>query len=269
MNIFITGATDGIGKQASLELAQMGHQIFIHGRNEEHLLETKNWILTQIPKAVINTYKADFASLCEIKKMTDVFLSKGITLDVLINNAGLFEKNLSYSSDGFERTLAVNYLAHFYLTHLFLPVLISHPAARIINVASMAQASSIDFNSLNAENGYNPYDAYALSKLCNVLFTFKLARELKDKSISVNALHPGEISTKILREGWGMSGSSWHTGASTILFLATSNEGIQNTGHYYVNKQKSQASGVAYNLENQDRLWELSLGMCNTDYQSK
>jgi len=263
MNIFITGATDGIGKQAALELAQMGHHLFIHGRNEQRLLETKNWILSQNPKAEIKTYRADFASLHEIKNMADVFLSKSITLDVLINNAGVFEKNLVYSSDGFERTFAINYLAHFYLTHLLLPRLISQPSARIINVASMAQATTIDFNSLNAETGYNRYDAYALSKLCNILFTFKLARELKEKSISVNALHPGEISTKILREGWGMSGSSCHTGASTILFLATSNEGIQNTGHYYVNKRKSQASSVAYNLENQDMLWELSLGMCN------
>lgn len=263
MNIFITGATDGIGKQTALEIAQLGHRIFIHGRSEQRLLETKNWIIAQVPQAIIDTYRADFASLSEIKKMAENFLTSGNSLDILINNAGVFEKQFAYSSDGFERTFAINHLAYFYLTHLFLPLLISQPDARIINVASMAQASSIDFNSLNAEKGYNPYDAYALSKLCNVLFSFKLARDLKDKSVSVNTLHPGEISTKILHTGWGFGGSSWHAGASNLLFLAVSKEGKENTGEYYVNKRKSQASKAAYIIENQEKLWKISCRMCN------
>lgn len=262
MNILITGATDGIGKQTALELAKLGYSLFIHGRNSTRLSETKSWIRSQVPTAHIETFKADFSSLQEVKQLANFFLSKGKLLDVLINNAGVFEKHLAYSAEGFELTFAINHLAHFYLTHLLLPLLKTQESARIINVASMAQASTINFDALNAEKGYNSYDAYELSKLCNILFTFKLARELKVNSITVNSLHPGVISTKILHAGWGIGGGSWHSGAATSIFLATSTEGGKNTGQYYVNKQKSQATGAAYILENQEKLWKKSLEMC-------
>lgn len=262
MNIFITGATDGIGKQTALELAQLGHSLFIHGRSAARLSETTNWIQSQVPSANIESFQSDFASLQEVKQMADSFLAKGRNLDVLINNAGVFEKQLTYSRDGFECTFAINHLAHFYLTHLLLPLLKTQSSARIINVASMAQASSINFEALNGEDGYDPYSAYELSKLCNILFTFKLARELKNYPISTNALHPGVISTKVLHAGWGIGGGSWHSGAATSIYLATSLEGSKNTGHYYIDTKKSQASRTAYNLENQEKLWKKSLEMC-------
>lgn len=266
MNIIITGATDGIGKQTALELAQLGHQIFIHGRSQQRLSETKKWILSQFSTAKIETLLADFASLNEVEQMANNFISSGIKLDILINNAGVFEKKLAYSVDGYELTFAINHLAHFYLTHLLLPIIKSHSHARIINVASMAQASAIDFDSLNAEKGYNSYDAYELSKLCNILFTFKLALELEGTLISVNALHPGVISTKILHAGWGIGGGSWHSGAATTIFLATNEEGKNNTGHYYVNKQKARASSASYIFENQEKLWQKSMEMCNLKF---
>lgn len=262
MNILITGSTDGIGKQTALELARLGHNIFIHGRSSTRLSETENWILSQVPEANINCLKADFASLEEVKQMAETLLVKVKSLDILINNAGVFEKNLSYSTEGFERTFAINHLAHFYLSLLLLPYIKSQPSARIINVASNAQAASIDFEALNAEKGYNSYDAYELSKLCNILFTFKLARELKNSPVTINALHPGIISTKILHAGWGMGGESWSSGAVTSVFLAISSDGAQNTGEYYVNKMKSKANLAAYDLDHQDLLWNISLKMC-------
>ncbi len=266
MNIFITGATDGIGKQTALELAILGHSVFIHGRNAERLSETKSWIQYQVPAAKIETFLADFASLQDVRNMADDFLSKDKPLDILINNAGVFEKQLVYSKDGYERTFAINHLAHFYLTHLLLPHLKSQPSARIINVASSAQAYNIDFDALNAEKGYNPYSAYELSKLCNVLFTFKLARELNGNSIAVNALDPGVINTKILHAGWGIGGGSWQSGAATSVFLATSHEGSKVTGQYYAHKRKAKASRAAYIIENQDKLWVKSLEMCKINY---
>ncbi|MBN1649932.1 MAG: SDR family NAD(P)-dependent oxidoreductase [Bacteroidales bacterium] len=262
MKTIITGATDGIGKQTALELAQLGHHVFIHGRNEERLSETKNWILNQVPNAEIQAFRADFASLKEVSTFAKQLLSLNTAFDVLINNAGVIEKKLAYSADGFERTFAINHLAPFYLTLLLLPHLKKQTSCKIINVASDAQATTIDFNALNAEKGFNIYDAYELSKLCNVLFTFKLAREVDQNQITVNALHPGVISTKILHAGWGMGGASWHSGAATSVYLASTSKENQGSGHYYVNKQKAKAVAAAYDKENQDLLWEKSLQMC-------
>lgn len=262
MTILITGSTDGIGKQTALEMAQRGHHILIHGRSQQRLEKTRDWILEQVPESKISLFKADFAVLSEVKQLAETLLDSSLLIDVLINNAGVFENNLAYTADGYERTFAINHLAPFYLTYLLLPQLKTRPAARIINVASNAQASHIDFNCLNAENGYDAYRAYELSKLCNVLFTFKLARKLDSFPVTVNALHPGVISTKILHSGWGMGGGSLHQGAGTSVFLATSVEGGETSGHYYENKQKSRASKAAYDIDNQDMLWEKSLNMC-------
>ncbi len=262
-SIFITGATDGIGKQTALELAIKGHDLYIHGRNPERLQETKEWIQNQAPKVKIKSFLADFSSLAEVKQMAEFFLNQDLPLDVLINNAGVFEKKLSYTKDQYERTFAINYLAPFLLSNLLLNKLKHQLNSRIINVASMAQATRIDFETLNAEKGYNPYAAYELSKLCNVLFSFKLAKNLKTHAVFVNALHPGVISTKVLHAGWGMGGGSWHEGAATSIFLATSLEGSKNSGFYYVNKRKDKASPAAYIQENQDLLWQKSMEMCS------
>jgi NAD(P)-dependent dehydrogenase (short-subunit alcohol dehydrogenase family) len=261
--VFISGATDGIGKQTALELAIKGYNLYLHGRNPERIKETKAWIRKQVPGANIKSFLADFSSLAEVKQMAESFLDQDLPLDILINNAGVFEKKLSFSKDHYERTFAVNHLAPFLLSNLLLNKLKTRTDSRIINVASMAQASSIDFETLNAEKGYNPYEAYELSKLCNVLFSFKLAKILKNHTLAVNALHPGVISTKVLHAGWGMGGGSWHEGATTSVFLATSAEGGKNSGFYYSNMRKAKASPAAYIPENQDLLWQKSMEMCS------
>lgn len=263
MKIFITGATDGIGKQTALELAQLGHHLFIHGRKSNRLEETREWILAQVPNTNIELYLADFASLSDVQSMANTYRSKHESLDVLVNNAGVFEKKYSLTKDGFERTFAINHLAHFYLTLQFLPLLKVSSSARIINVASRAQASHIDFDNLNAEKGYDPYKAYELSKLCNILFTAKLARELSQTSISTNALHPGVIDTKILHAGWNIKGDALKNGAATSVYLATSLDIGKTSGLYYIDKQISRPSKAADKIENQDKLWEISLKMCN------
>jgi NAD(P)-dependent dehydrogenase (short-subunit alcohol dehydrogenase family) len=161
-------------------------------------------------------------------------------VDVLINNAGVFMKNRVLSEDGFEMTFAVNHLAHFLLTGLLLPQLKKSSAARIITVSSAAHSNAaLDFENLNAERRFDAHGAYALSNLANVLFSKELAVRLEGSGITSNALHPGVISTKMLRKAFGMSGAGVKEGAATSVYLASSPavEGV--TGKYFVYKRRS------------------------------
>ena len=152
-------------------------------------------------------------------------------------------------------------MAPFALTLELLDLLKSTPGARIVNVSSMAQSGSIDFDNLNGEKYFDPYNAYAVSKLENVLFTYKLAQMLSDSDVTANCLHPGVINTKLLHAGWGMGGAGIHQGAQNSVFAANSPEMDGKTGLYLVSQQAVKSASISYDKKVQERLWEKSLGM--------
>ncbi len=256
--ILITGSTDGIGRQTALDLAQTGATILLHGRNSAR----GERVLHAIKKATgnnrIELFIADLASLNQVRILAEQVHQKHESLDVLINNAGVYETTRKISQDGFERTFAVNHLAPFLLTHLLLDLLKKGAPSRIINVSSMAHASSIDFENLQGEKHYGGYKAYALSKLCNILFTYKLARRLEGTGVAANCLHPGVITTKLLKAGWGVGGNPVTEGSKNSVYLATASELDNVTGKYFMNRKQTKSSGVSYNQEIQKKLWHIS-----------
>ncbi len=257
--ILVTGSTDGIGKQTAVELAEQGHVIIVHGRSLEKSSAVRNEIIQLSGNDQVWAFGADLTDFNEISRMTDALKEKFSHLDVLINNAGVFENEKVILFNGLERTFMVNYLASFVLTMDLLGLLKASPSGRIVNVSSMAQSGSIDFDNLNGEKYYDSYNAYAVSKLENVLFTYKLDRILKDSSVTVNCLHPGVVSTKLLHAGWGMGGVDLHSGAQNSIFaaIATEMEGV--SGKYLVNKKAVSSAAISYDKRVQDRLWEISL----------
>ena len=129
---------------------------------------------------------------------------------------------------------------------------------KIINVASMAHNSSIDFNNLQGEKSFNGNDAYGRSKLCNILFTFKLNRKYKGSKLITNCLHPGVINTKLLQKGWGSGGSAITKGAENVLSVVN----IDNeSGNYYMNGGKAEPASITRDENIQDRLWDISVDM--------
>jgi NAD(P)-dependent dehydrogenase (short-subunit alcohol dehydrogenase family) len=173
--ILVTGATDGIGKQTALELAQMGHKVLVHGRNKVKSEDTAAWICEASGNDKTEAVQAGLTDFDEIKTLTETIKARQSHLDVLLNNAGVFENEMIILPNGLERTFMVNHMAHFTLTLKLLDLLKSTPGARIVDVSSMAQSESIDFDNLNGEKYFDPYNAYAVSKLENVLFTYKLS----------------------------------------------------------------------------------------------
>lgn len=259
--ILITGSTDGIGKQTALELAQMGAHVIIHGRN----VETSQRTLEEIQKKSGNEYIEaifwDLSSIKEVWEMAVEIQSKYDHLDVLINNAGVFKNQKELSKDGFEMTFAVNHLSYFILGNLLLDLIDKSPQGRIINVASMAHASNLDFNNLQGEKHFDGYDAYSRSKLCNIMFTYSLASRIQKSKTTVNCLHPGVISTKLLHEGFGSGGSQLSEGSKTSVYLATSEEVKNISGKYFASQKEAKSSPISYDKMVQEKLWEVSKEM--------
>ncbi len=257
--ILVTGATDGIGFQTALELAQKGHRVLVHGRNRQKSEDAAARIQSQAQNGTATPLRADLTRFDEIINLAETVNTRFPELDVLINNAGVFENRRVVLSNGYERTFMVNHLAPFGLTLLLLEKLLSTPRSRIVNVSSMAQAGTIDFDNLNGEKYYDGYNAYAVSKLENVLFTYKLHDKLKGSQTTVNCLHPGVVSTKLLHAGWGMGGTSRHNGAKNSIYAALSPQMEGKSGLYLVAQKPAKSAAVSYDKKIQQRLWEISL----------
>lgn len=257
--ILITGATDGLGKQTALQLAQLGATVLIHGRNSEKLENVKNEIIAKTGNEKISTFKADFQSLCQVKRLAEELKEKLVHLDVLINNAGVFMRRRELTEDGFEKTFGVNYLAPFVLTNQLLPLLKSSAPARIINVSSMGHRFVwLNLNNLQGERFYWGWIAYCQSKLLNILFTFELADRLKDSGVYVNAIHPGTVRSNLTQKASILTGITATQGAESIVRLATSAEGGAVSGVYFNRFRPAVPSPVARNTKLQKELWEKS-----------
>lgn len=256
--VLITGSTDGIGKQTAIDLAEMGAFVFVHGRNEDKAQQALEEVKLKSGNKHVEYIVGDLASFDQIRSMSEDIHHRFEKIDVLINNAGVFKNKIELSEDGFEMTFAVNHLSYFLLTGLLLDLIKKSDYARIVNVASMAHGQELDFDNLNAESYFDGYDAYSRSKLCNIMFTYKLARELSGTHITTNVLHPGVISTKLLHVGFGSGGSALSQGSKTSVYLASSNKVEGVTGKYFSNQRIINSSEISYNISVQDKLWELS-----------
>ncbi len=269
--ILITGGTDGIGKVTALELAKQGAHVILVGRNPQKTEQTVHEIREQSNNPKVDFLLADLSEQEQVRRVAAEYRHRYDHLHVLINNAGAFFARRELTSDGLEKTFALNHLAYFLLTNLLLDVLIKSAPARIINVSSAAHfGGRINFDDLNAEKGYNGWGAYSTSKLMNVLFTYELARRLKDSDVTVNCLHPGFVATQFGKNNGGLIGLglglvqrlgaiSPEQGAETTLYLATSAEVDGVTGKYFDQKRSVESSRLSQDEETARRLWEISL----------
>jgi NAD(P)-dependent dehydrogenase (short-subunit alcohol dehydrogenase family) len=256
--ILVTGATDGLGKRVAFELAATGATVLLHGRRRERLEATLEEAREETGSEKLGSYLADLSSLGEVRALAEQVLTEQDRLDVLVNNAGVIAEERRESEDGYQLTFAVNYLAHFLLTRLLLPLLLDSAPARVVNVASAGQ-SPIDFDDVLLERGYDPMRAYTQSKVAQVMFTFELAERLQGSGVTVNALHPASLmDTKMVLETFGRSMSTVEEGAEATVRLATSPELEGITGRYFDGTREGGADPQAYDEEARKRLWTLS-----------
>jgi NAD(P)-dependent dehydrogenase (short-subunit alcohol dehydrogenase family) len=260
--ILVTGATDGLGKRVAQELAAMDATVLLHGRSPQRLEATREELRSQTGTERVNSYLADLSSLAAVRDLAVRILSTHDRLDVLINNAGIIARERKESEDGYELTFEVNYLSHFLLTRLLLPLLRDSAPARIINVASAGQ-SPLDFSNLMLEQGYDAMKAYSQSKLAQIMFTFELSEHLRNTGVSVNALHPASLmDTKMVEATFGYTMSTVEEGAQAVVRLAVSKEVEGVTGRYFDGTREARANRQAYDPRVRNRLWVLSEQLC-------
>jgi NAD(P)-dependent dehydrogenase (short-subunit alcohol dehydrogenase family) len=260
--ILVTGATDGLGRSVAQELAAKGATVLLHGRNMERLRAALDGVREETGNEKLRYYLADLSSLETARDLAERILSDEDRLEVLINNAGIIVQERKESEDGLELTFAVNYLSHFLLTRLLLPLLKDSAPARIVNVASAGQ-SPLDFSNLMLEHGYDAMKAYSQSKLAQVMSTFKFAEHLQSTGVTVNALHPASLmDTKMVQSTFGYTMSTVEEGTEAVVRLAISQEVEGVTGAYFDGTREARANRQAYDPQARDRLWVLSEELC-------
>jgi NAD(P)-dependent dehydrogenase (short-subunit alcohol dehydrogenase family) len=267
--VMITGANSGIGKAASLALAKMGATVVMVARNKERGEAARSEIIRKSQNSSVDLLLADLSSLESVRQLATDFKKKYAKLDVLINNAGLFNQRRRVTADGYENTFATNYLASFLLTNLQLDLLKASAPSRIINVSSVGHYNGhINFDDLNLEKEYGGWKAYGQSKLALVLFTHELAKKLQGTGVTVNAVHPGTVATNIWSRPFGPVGfimalpklfmTSPEKGAETIVYLASSSDAKGLNGEYLEKLKVKKSSDESYDEEIAQRLWDVS-----------
>ncbi|TAK12817.1 MAG: SDR family oxidoreductase [Anaerolineae bacterium] len=265
--VLITGATDGIGRQAARELAALGARVAVVGRNPQKLADT----LSELGAGAVGI-RADLSVQAEVRRAAAEFKARFDRLDVLINNAGngFFLRRLS--ADGIEMTWALNHMAYFILTLELLDVMKASAPSRVVNTSSSAHYKGcIRWKDVERTWGYWMLGAYEQSKLANVMFTYALARRLEGTGVTANALHPGFVRTNIggTQNGWlgrlgqriiFYKGISVEEGARATMRLATDPALEGMTAKFFTRFGERRSSESSHDVNAQERLWALSEG---------
>ena len=269
--VVISGATNGIGKAAAIELSKENPKLLFTYRNKHLADELLAEIKALSPDTLVHSVYCDFSKQDSIKKCADEIIDLCGNIDVLINNAGVVNTSYHETSEGIENTFAVNHLGYFLFTNLLLNKLKGENEARIVNVSSAAHSfvKEMQWEDINFKNNFGQgLRPYGQSKLANLLFTRYLSIKLSTENISVNAIHPGGVNTSL-----GSQNKAWYSkpirlilrpffrsplkGAESIIYLATKqDDGI--TGEYFVDSKIHKSSTYSKNLEEAHKLWGLS-----------
>jgi NAD(P)-dependent dehydrogenase (short-subunit alcohol dehydrogenase family) len=266
----VTGATSGIGLVTAGALARQGAITILVARNAGRGAAVVERIRQATGNLQVEMLLADLSAQADIRRLAREFQSRYPRLDVLVNNAGALFSRRALSADGIEMTWALNHLAYVLLTALLLETLRASAPARIVNVSSDAhRRARLDFDNLQGQQRYGGWQAYARSKLANVLFTYELARRLAGTGVAANAVHPGFVATNFGRQNRSLTALLFRAlqrvvalspeqGADTVIYLATSPEVEGVTGQYFVKRRAVRSSPASYDVQAAQRLWQLS-----------
>lgn len=275
--VIVTGANTGIGKETALDLAKRRARVILACRDVQKAKQAAREIQLQASRinveANLLVKELDLASVASVNKFCDDILSTEHQVDVLINNAGVFQCPYSLTEDGFEMQFGVNHLGHFLLTNRLLPLLQKACPSRVLIISSaLHKRGKIDFSDLQSKKRYSKKAAYSNSKLANVLFAKELHKRYHRRGINVYCIHPGIVRTELGRHlkvspfvnfmvsplMWLFFKSPWY-GAQTSVYCAIAGDLEGQSGGYYGDCKEEPFPFVEGATEEcQEKLWEES-----------
>ncbi|KAE9611316.1 putative very-long-chain 3-oxoacyl-CoA reductase [Lupinus albus] len=282
LTAIVTGASSGIGAETARVLALRGAHVIMGVRNMTAANDVKESILKEIPSAKVDAIELDLSSMDSVKKFASEFNSSGLPLNILINNAGIMACPFALSKDNIELQFATNHIGHFLLTHLLLDNMKktaheSKKQGRIVNVASEAHRfpypEGIRFDKINDQPSYNSWRAYGQSKLANILHANELARRFKEDGVDItaNSLHPGVISTNLIRHNPVMSGvmnfvgrlllKNVQQGAATTCYVALHPQAKGISGKYFSDSNEYKTTPYGTDADLAKKLWDFSINL--------
>ena len=231
--ILITGATDGIGLATAKVLAALGHTVLLHGRSTAKLADAEALITGLADMGGVETYLADLSRMAEVEALAKAVAGRHDRLDVLINNAGVYNAPDAVTADGLDVRFAVNTIAPYLLTRRLLPLL--GAGGRVINLSSAAQAP-VDADALAGRTRLADGAAYAQSKLAITMWTRAMAEALGPDGPTVIAVNPGSLlGSKMVKEAFGMDGKDIGIGADILCRAALDDAFTDASGQYFDN----------------------------------
>jgi NAD(P)-dependent dehydrogenase (short-subunit alcohol dehydrogenase family) len=263
----VTGASSGIGKETARAMAARGATVVLACRDEARAGAAREDIVTSTGNREVSAMPLDLTSVASVDAFAEALGLRFGRLDVLVNNAAALWRRRTLTASGIEATLAVNHLGPFALSLGLLELLKSSAPSRIVMVSSkLHYAAPLDLDDLLWEKrSYNAFGAYNATKRANVVFARALARRLGDRTVRINALHPGEAGTAIARD-YGKAVTllmrilygTPKRATKGMMFVATSPEAGAVSGMYFQDCRVAQHSPLADDVGFQDALWSAS-----------
>jgi NAD(P)-dependent dehydrogenase (short-subunit alcohol dehydrogenase family) len=276
----VTGASDGIGRAAVHAFVRAGASVLMVGRNEAKTAAAAGAIMSATGRRTVTWEIADLSRQEAVRDLAFRLRERLSEVHVLVNNAGALFVDREVTSEGLERTFALNHLQYFSLSLLLLDRLAAaaRPGepARIVSVSSRAhRGARVDFDDLQLARGFRAWRAYANSKLCNILFTRALASRMDPDLVVAHALHPGVVSTRfagangrrgrLMRRIMDIVSITPEEGADTLVWLATADAARRESGGYWVKRTRTAPSTAALDDVAAERLWQASIALSGLD----
>ncbi len=264
----VTGVTSAIGKALAADLAKTGETVVLVARDADRGDATLRELSRRAQNPNLDLQLCDLSILSSVRNLAEILKSRYETIDVLINNAGVYNRKRVVTVEGFEEMFAANHLGPFLLTNLLLEPLQAavqaNGSARVLNLTAPSTIP-LELDDLQSEKKFNSLNAFEATKTANLLFTFALARRLENTGITVNAIHPGLARSGAAKEVFilmrlfaRLTSRPPEKASGSILQTAIAPEFEKMTGKFLHNGREIDAPAYAHDRDAQQRLWEIS-----------
>ncbi len=267
--VLVTGANRGLGKAIAEGFARLGVTVILGCRDMERGEAARSEISKATGNTRLEVLPIDLADQQSIRAAVAAFTARHDRLDILINNAAVYKTERTLTRDGLEAMFATNHLGPFLVTNLLREILETNAPARILTITAPS-TTQLDFDDLQSAGRWSALRAFGASKMCNLLFTFELARRLEGTGVTANAVHPGLVKSNLLQEAsrpvrWltNLVSAPPEKAADGPVYLALSPDVAGVTGRFFKGKKRIDASPYARDPEVQHRLWDVSAALTN------